>query len=210
MKTLNIAKAFTAVLAFVGLQLISIANASIFTVDARSGPWMYVNGGLNTTFQYGLNDQIAPTVVSGLSFGQQVTLTYQSGFISKPGFSSVQARGELSIPNPNAGPHFNGDTPAVYVANPNSTFAWQLLGTFADNSGQIVGTPLAIGNGPITFAVPSGASRLQLGLADNVFSGNVGAWNIDVVISNVPEPGVGAILAMGMFGIVFRKAVKKH
>lgn len=209
MKSLNIAKVLITLLAAFALQFAENVNASIFTVGGRSGPWMYVNGGLNTTFQYGLNDQLAPTLVTGLSFGQQVTLTYQSGTVTGGG-AFVQAQGDLGIPNPNAGPHFNGDTPAVYVANPNSTFAWQLLGAFADNSGQIVGTPLAIGNGPITFAVPSGASRLQLGVADNAFGDNSGSWSINVVISNVPEPGVGVVLAMGMFGFVFRKVVKKH
>lgn len=201
MKTLKIAKVVAALLATVTVQCSDNANASIFAVGARSGPWLYVNGGLNTAFQYGINDQLAPTVVPGLSFGQHVTLTYQSGTVSGGG-PFVQAQGDLGIPNPNAGPHVNGDTPAVYVSNPNSTFAWQLMGTFADNSGQIVGTPIAIGNGPITFAVPSGATRLQLGVADNLFGDNVGSWSIDVVI--VPEPGVGALLALGMMGFGFK------
>ncbi len=76
----------------------------------------------------------------------------------------------------------------------------ELLGTFADANGQIVGTPFAIGDLG-TFTVPSGATQLQLGVNDCGYAGNAGSLNIQitgipsipVAVSGVPQ---GSYLAL--------------
>src|SRR5438045_9481984 len=86
--------------------------------------------------------------------------------------------------------------------------ALSLVGTFANDAGQIVGTPFGAGNGPLTLAVPSGASRLQLGVNDNFYSDNSGSWTVNATITAVPEPAVGAI--MGLAGLVCMRARRKQ
>jgi hypothetical protein len=43
------------------------------------------------------------------------------------------------------------------------------VGTFADPSGAIVGTPFFVGTGPVSFAGPAGATQSQL--AGSAFAG---------------------------------------
>ena len=61
---------------------------------------------------------------------------------------------------------FNGSfyAPSKYI-NPSTypIYLMALVGTFADDSGQIVGTPFKVGNGPVNATIPTGATRLQLG-----------------------------------------------
>ena len=197
--------------AFVWLMICSGVNADTFSVNGRSGPWQYVNGGINTAFQFGVNDHQAPTIISSLGgslfAGEQIQLTYQSGTVNPastgfpPGNSFVNAGGVLAFPNPYlADPNnINGKFPSAYMGESvgSPIYLAELVGTFANNAGQIVGSPFAIGNGPTTVVVPAGASRLQLGVNDNLFGDNVGSWTIDVTV--VPEPGVFSLLGLGAF-----------
>jgi hypothetical protein len=57
--------------------------------------------------------------------------------------------------------------------------AGELIGTFANN-GVIVGQPFAIGDGPATLTIPTGANELRLGIDDNYFGDNTGAFTISV------------------------------
>jgi hypothetical protein len=180
------------------------ANASIFTINAKSGPWQYVNGGLNTGFQYGVNDQAGPTVITSIGGTSvlptyQITLSYQSGtVVVAGGTGAVDANGLLSYPNPDLSPHLNGNCPSFYMVESASSpkYLAELVGTFANSQGQIVGSPFAIGDGPVTFIVPAGASQLQLGVNDNLFSDNTGSWNENVTM--VPEPCFAALLGLAV------------
>jgi hypothetical protein len=175
-----------------------------YVVDGRSGPWLYLDGGLNTSFQYGVNDQIAPTVVPGLTYGQLVSVAYVSGTVQNSYFSpGYDAAGDLGSPNAAGPENSNGAFPGYFALDPNTTFAYDLIGVFADNSGQLVGAPFAIGNGPGPFAVPAGATRLQLGVNDNLFGDNAGAWNLDVIVA-VPEPSAMALLGTGAMLFISR------
>src|SRR5688500_15040055 len=71
----------------------------------------------------------------------------------------------LSHPNPASTPNVNGNCPSFYMGESVTSpkYLYQLVGTFADDSGAIVGTPFAVGNGPWNATVPFGATRLQLG-----------------------------------------------
>jgi hypothetical protein len=78
-----------------------------------------------------------------------------------------------------------------------------LAGTFADGTGQIVGTPFNIGDlGELT--VPAGATQLQLGVNDTKFSDNTGSWQIQVS-EQVPEPASFCLLALGSISLLGRR-----
>src|SRR5262245_2394980 len=135
-------------IASVALLTLSGAHAESFVVDARSGPWMFVNGGLNSAFQYDSVGPLAPTIISviggiNISAGQSITLSYQSGTIGIGGVSGLDANGDPSLPNPQ--PNGNGAFPNLYMASVPAVNAYSLVGTFVNNTGEIVGTPFGVG-----------------------------------------------------------------
>jgi hypothetical protein len=181
-------------------------------VAGTDQPWNYTPGGLNTNSQYGINDGTGPLVLSaadGFNFapGGSFTVTYVSGLVSaSPGFFPfVDADGDTQfVVNNNPGssgkvsPSFYID-PATYPI-----FLVELVGTFANSSGAIVGTPFALGDGPTTITVPTGATQLQLGVNDDIYHDNAGAFTVDVSgpgISSVPEPTSIISLATGLVTI---------
>jgi hypothetical protein len=199
------------VLAALASALAANANADTFSVAGASGPWQYVNGGLNTSFQYGVDDQLGPTVVSSIGgtavgAGQQISVSYLSGTVNSastgvfPNNSFVDANGIPSLPNPDAsGPNEHGVCPSFYMGESVATpiYVAELVGTFANSLGQIVGNPFALGDGPSILSVPGGATRLQLGVNDNLYADNIGSWNLDVEFVPVPEPSTAAVLGFG-------------
>src|SRR6185295_14689452 len=76
--------------------------------------------------------------------------------------------------------------PSFYMS-PYPIYLNALVATFADASGNIVGTPFAVNNGPIDVVVPVGATRLQFGFNDDIFADNSGSLNVQVSDA-VPEP----------------------
>ncbi len=56
----------------------------------------------------------------------------------------------------------------------------ELVGTFADSERTIAGTPFPVGDGPTTLKVPSGATQLQLGANDCLFSDNSRLWGVTI------------------------------
>jgi hypothetical protein len=187
------------------------------TVAGTDQPWNFTPGGLNTNFQYGINDGTGPLVLSaadGFSFapGGSFTVTYVSGLVSAgPGFYPfVDANGDTqSVFNNNPGssgkvaPSFYMD-PATYPI-----YLVELVGTFANSSGAIVGTPFALGDGPTTITVPTGATQLQLGVNDDIYHDNAGSFTVDVsgpAFASVPEPtsmiplGTSFVVAVAFYG----------
>jgi hypothetical protein len=80
-----------------------------------------------------------------------------------------------------------------------------LMGTFADDSGVIVGTPFEVGNFRI-LTVPAGATRLQLGMNDDHWSDNVGEFTVlieseisEIDIDIWPESDDNPIKPLGNF-----------
>jgi hypothetical protein len=184
-----------------------IASALIITktVAGNAGPWDWVNGGLNTAYQYAneynsSSQSTTPTVISaadGFSFsvGSTLTISYLSGGVSSSfGSPSVDANG-YSSPLDNILSGSYGPAPSYYM-NPATypIYHSELVGTFANNSGQIVGIPFAIGDFR-NITVPAGATRLQLGMNDNLYVDNSGSWNIQ--ITQVPEPATWSMLLLG-------------
>lgn len=82
----------------------------------------------------------------------------------------------------------------------------ELVGTFAGNNGQIVGTPFALGDFG-TFTVPTGATQLQLGVNDITYWDNQGSWNIQITGVAAPEPTTIALVLMSLlgFGLLVRR-----
>ena len=108
--------------------------------------------------------------------------------------------------------------PTLYTllaADPTSTYYLGcLLGTFADATGRIVGQPFFIGDGPTSVTVPFGATRLQLGINDDLFGDNrrgiVRCQSPGPTTSSapasVPLPATSLLFGSGLLGLVGLKA----
>ena len=181
------------------------------TVAGTAGPWNWVNGGLNTAYQYANENNLSsqsttPTVISatdGFSFtvGSSLTISYLSGGVSgSTGNQLVDANGYSNYVQNNILGGSYGPAPSYYM-NPATypIYNSELVGTFANSGGQIVGTPFAIGNlGTVT--VPTGATQLQLGMNDNLYGDNSGSWNIQ--ITQVPEPATWSMVSLSTLALL--------
>ena len=166
------------------------AHAGTYTVAATSMPWVWKPGGLNTAFQYGLQDGSPPTVVPlagvGAEAGQRVTIRYVGGQIAL-GADGPKADGLGYAGQKDHGG--NGITgrklPSAFM-QPYPINLGALVGVFTDKDGGIVGAPFAIGDGWVRKRVPPGADRLQLGVNDDIFgasnaeTGNSGSFTVSV------------------------------
>lgn len=218
-------------LACLGLALSGapvFAASTTVTVLGTSGPWQFDSSALNSSYQYGYDDETSPTTLTaanGFSFaaGKSFTISYVSGGVSiGAGQPYTDAIGLTTLdsggidgpidgnpyinpdyqPNPPPDPNYEY-APSLFV-NPSQYPAYdgELIGTFATAGGEIVGTPFIVGD-QYSVAVPAGATQLQLGVNDVGFSDNSGAWQIQ--ISQVPEPGAGAPVALGSLGLLARR-----
>jgi hypothetical protein len=212
--------------AFLGWIFLSLSCTSAFstvisaTVDGRVRPWDFapVVGGQNSDFVFGGGDGgnlgLAPVVIdsgSGLSFapGGALTITRTGGLTSAfDGPPTEDGLGYFSLGPANDNPGSSGGPfPSTYTPADWDTNLMALMGTFADASGNIVGTPFEIGNGR-SVIIPVGASQLQLGLNDDIFDDNTGALNLriadDRTVTPVPSPGTVALLAPALL-LMLRK-----
>jgi PEP-CTERM motif len=184
-------------------------RADLFTVDSQAGPWLY-SATLNSAFTYGVGDMTAPTTISaadGFDFtpGGTFTVTYVSGLTSPfGGVPYADASGDPGYDASNNSGSSGMFFPSLYINSLSyPAFLNALIGTFADDSGAIVGTPFLVGNLG-SFVVPVGATRLQLGVNDDIFSDNTGALIVDVSgPRSVPEPSSMALLGLGIAGATF-------
>ncbi len=170
------------------------------TVDGKSGPWNY-SSTLNTGYRYGVGDQFSPTVINATS-----GLDFTAGNI-------LVVTDTTSIPVQTA---FGGfGLPAQYTASPLSTYVGELIGTFANPTGAILGTPFAIASSSsLNLTIPNGASQLLLGINDDVFADNSGSIIATIggtraASTAVPEPFtiVGTLIG-GTAALRMRKKLK--
>jgi hypothetical protein len=213
-KSLHLSVIVVAFAATVVAFLASPASAAIIsdtkTVNATSGPWLY-SSTLNASSQYGTDSQAAPVLFSasdGFAFdpGDTLTITYLSGTVSVGGgFPFTDANGVTANPT-NAGPGSSGKVFPSFFMNSATypIYLGELVGTFADSSGAIVGTPFRVGDSA-SVVIPSGASRLQLGINDDLFGDNVGSYTVQVTgpsgVSSVPEPSTVVLLGCALAGV---------
>jgi hypothetical protein len=190
----------------------AMAGTVNVTVDSTAGPWL---NAVNSSFTYGIGDNTAPTIVSGLTAGESVTISYISGLTSAFGGvpPAVDANGYIGSIFTSDNPGSSGQPlPGFYTASPVDVVLNELIGTFADAAGHIIGTPFAIGNGPLTLSDPSGATQIQLGINDDIFvnSGLPGAIvpdntgsllisvSADSISSATPLPAALPLFATGL------------
>jgi hypothetical protein len=237
---------FVGILCFFAFAGSSAAALTLdFTVESHAMPWLS-NAGLNPSFAYGVQDGNSPTIVDssrGFSFapGGTFTIRYIDGFTSAftpfPPFTFEDANGlngtyssfteavkyyspfyPIVYDSPGIGFYY----PTRYIPlepfNPNSTYYLAcLVGTFANSTGTIMGHPFFIGDGPVSVTVPAGATRLQLGLNDDLFSDNRGVLLVEVngpghvpiCPCSVPLPAPSLLFGSGLLGLVSLRKVKK-
>jgi hypothetical protein len=177
--------------AMIGALLGGPATAAVVSVAGNAGPWDVT---VNPTFAYG-SDEGAPTAVSILG-GQTYTIAYVSGLWStNVTFGDRDANGYVGV---------NFDvfgSPAPFI--PGIQDLQQLVGTFADAGGMIVGTPFGIGNGPLTLSAPLGAALLLLGTNDDVYGDNTGSIQVSVT-AETPLPAALLLFAsvLGVAGLI--------
>jgi hypothetical protein len=185
------------------------ADTTVF-VDGRSGPW---NIAVNPSFGYGVaangqNDiHLGPTSVSsssGLPFtvGDSLSIEYVSGSALAGANGSAWGSGANGVSwwPPSTWPC--SGSPGCYTGQ--TTYLEQLLGTFANASGVIVGSPFALGNGPTLKVIPAGATQLLLGFNDGWYNDNGSGINVKVTeIAAVPEPESYAMLVAGLGLLAF-------
>jgi hypothetical protein len=187
----------------------SIAHAAstIVSVDGTDQPWSYVDGGLNTGFQFGVDDGTAPTTVSSfIVAGTTISIQYLDGLTSAFGPPpSVDGDGYVGSVFKNAEPGSTGTFfPSIHMDfSLQDIFLQALVGTFADATGTIVDSPFAVRNGPLEIVVPTGATQLLLGMNDDLFEDNVGA--LRVLVAEVPEPATLVLLGAGLLGLGLRR-----
>ena len=188
----------------------------IATVSSEAGPWSYVPGGLNTSYQYGIGDQSAPALVSaadGLAFlaGDLLTVTYISGLtnpygLTCPGSWCYDADG---VGAQNALKSYTSGTymPSYYIPAAEYDVGFMaLVGVFVDINGAIVGTPHKLGDGPTALVIPTGATQFQMGLNDDIYSDNSGSLTVNVseTSSASPEPSTWGLMIGCLLGLLLR------
>jgi hypothetical protein len=151
-------------------------------VPGTTMPWAY-GAKLNHKKQFGNDDGTAPVVVSlsalGATAGQKLSITYISGTVCPGGsYSCGDAKGYLGFVTDhntgNSGKYF----PSRYIAKEPS-YLDELIGVYTDATGKIVGRPFLVPD-KAGAVVPAGATQLQLGVNDDIFSDNSGNWVIQV------------------------------
>lgn len=153
-------------------------TAQTFVVPVTAMPWLWRDGGMNAAYKFGYPNGTQPVTVDldrlGAAAGSMVTVSYVSGRITlgaggpqadASGFAGLDDHGE---------PGLMGALPSAYM-QPYPINLGALVGAFTDHAGNIIGQPFAVGAGRMSRAVPPGASRLQLGINDDVFGGETAA-----------------------------------
>ena len=203
----------TALLAAFTFSMVAGATAGTVvddvTVNATSGPWLQ---SANPNFNYGNTagiDNGPPTTVSVTS-GELATIQ-SSGTTSPVAGVVVDANGTVGLDPSNTVENEPGIFPGSFTADPGNVFLGELMGTFANSNGVIVGTPFAIGDGPVSFVAPTEATELLLGINDNVFGDNTGQLEVAVTLASaVPEPSTWAMMILGFFGLGFMAYRRKQ
>lgn len=212
--------------------------ASFYSVAGTSNPWDWDEDTLNTDYQFGTQDGSGPTIATfataGITPGGSWAIRYVDGLVSAFDGAPPTAtnNGYVGYPFKDNDPGSSGNffpghyMPDDWSDDPNAgLFLGALIATFTDDAGNIVGNPFSIGRvfveddtyfyvvGVGAGATPDGATRIQLGVNDDIFRDNSGAFRVcvgesfdacDRLIEGpgpVPEPATWAMMIAG-FGLV--------
>ena len=143
-----------------------VVNGNLM-VPATTRPWT-PTGNQNPAYPFTSTGSSAPVVIACLP-GSTVQVNAAGTIVTS--YSAAAASGDVG-PATSGYAGFN-ITGAVNV----------LIGAFTDSLGNVVtpttGTgPVNVGAGPTTLLVPVGATQLQLGIDDQNYSGNSGAFTV--------------------------------
>lgn len=184
----------------------SAALAGTVTVDVNSqtGPWL-TTPTLNPTFSYGVGDNLAPVAIGGFTPGETVTIS-ATGLTSEFAFVApdTDANGFVSVFSSDQPGSSGTRFPGFYTVDPANVYLGALIGTFADSTGAILGTPFFIGVGPTS--VTAVGEFLLLGITDDIYADNSGSLSVSVTapsIGAVPEPATWAMMLLGFAGMGF-------
>ncbi len=184
-------------------------NGSLVTVPAGAMPWVWVTGGLNSNYAFGLQDGTAPLVAAtNLTPGENVVIAYQSGLNSPGGFYAPIYDAD-GVPGLTTGVGTGSDT-AAYPPTHYMTALSYTLGssiTFEALVTDVMGNAMA--NVPVTFTV-TGANGQQFtttsdqnGAASFIYAG--GNAGTDTVQAQASLPG--ATVTTSQTTVVWRNAV---
>lgn len=193
--------------AFVGLASVAQATTITTFVDARSGAWL---SSANPNFNWGVST-LAPKVIdstSGLAMldGDVLTIRYVSGTANGGGSGIFGDANGNTIYGNLAGDLSGGDVASHYISRSitPTIYFMALLGAFTNSANVIVGQPFFIGNGPISFTIPTGATKLSMGFNDGNagFFDNGGGVTLSISETPAPEPGTLMLIGSALTGLV--------
>ncbi len=165
----------------------SQAMAATVFVSALDGPWSVAsNPGLN----YGVGDNSAPVVLTLAPGTTAVTITYESGLASAFGgaLPTVDVLGYVGDAFGSGvgytGIGSSGNPLPSYFIDPANTgdpiYLAALIGAFTDSAGVVKGSIFSCDgsvrtcDGSVRILVPAGATKLSLGLNDDIYADNSG------------------------------------
>jgi hypothetical protein len=209
-----------------GLSALVHAGTIDVIVNSTDEPWDPTLAGnssyvwTNNAPGYQTGPAVVNTVVS-FTAGNQLVIAYLTGLdttnaISVPGLPYVDGLGYTNLEYDSSDPI---GMPADFIPNtpPPSIYLQEVLGTFTDGSGDIVGTPFVVGDGT-TVTVPVGASALQLGVNDDYYYDNADDPNNPLTFSvsdqgngttQTPEPATFVLVGGALLAIGYRRA-RRH
>jgi hypothetical protein len=189
-------------------------------VNSTDEPWDPTLAG-NSSYaftNYSPGYQTGPaTVNTVVSFtaGNELEITYLTGGDqTSPGEPYVDGLG-YTFDEWDSSTTFNG-APGDFIPQ-TPIYLQEVVGTFTDGSGDIVGTPFVVGDGTIV-TVPVGASALQLGINDNYYYDNSDEPDNPLQFSvsdlgngttQTPEPATLVLVGGGLLAIGYRRS-KRH
>lgn len=143
-----------------------------FDVPAGTAPWdQSIN--YSMTFDGYPSDYAAalPAVshllaTLGVTAGKYIGLACVAGTVNAGGLPDTGCDGLTSFPPNNDiyQPACSAYYPSAYVDPSNfPVYTFQLIGSFTDDSGMVVGKPFAITSGTQNVQVPTGATKVQVG-----------------------------------------------
>jgi RHS repeat-associated protein len=184
-------------------------NGTLVTVPPGAMPWVWVTGGLNSNYAFGLQDGTPPLVAAtNLTPGQNVVIAYQSGLNSPGGYYApiYDANGVPGLPTGVGGGETAAYAPTHYMTALSYTLGSSI--SFEAMVTDVTGT--AMSNVPVTFTV-AGANAQQFtaptglnGIASFTYTG--GSIGTDTVQAQASLTG-GATLTTSQTIVVWRNAV---